>query len=236
VTQREDVVTGGDVRAGVVGHDDTGAARRREQRLDQGGGLGIEVRARLVEEKQLGLVQNRSADGDALLHAGREVAKQLGAVAAHPDAVEELADTRRGGVAEPVQAGVEAQVLLDREVAVEKRLVSQVSQPAADPPCLARQLAAEDLGRPPAGTQQRREDAQKRRLAGAVGAEDDEGLAGGEGETYVAQRGAVAVVAPQARELDRGRAQRPLRSVRAPTLSSGTAPSLSALTRVPLLP
>ena len=183
MSERQDVIRFGEPTFRVVGHDDAGAAGRGEQGVHQRGGLGVEVRARLVEQEQLGLVQERAADGHALRHAGREVAKQLGAVAAHADAVEKLGDARPGAAVdvEPVQAGVEAQVLRDREVAVEQRLVAEVAEPPANAPRLARQLAAEDPGASAARAQERREDAQQRRLAGPVGAEDGEGLAGGEG-------------------------------------------------------
>ena len=148
-----------------------------EQRLDQAGRLGVEVGARLVEQQQLRLVEHGAADGQPLDHAGGEVADQLVRAARHPDPVEQLGDALGGLASEPVQAGVEAQVLGAGQVAVEQRLVAQVADPPARPPGLARQRAAEhrDLaGRRP---KQRREHPQQRRLPGAVRAEHGQRLA-----------------------------------------------------------
>ena len=102
-----------------------------------------------------------------------------------------------------MQPGVEAQVLAAAEVAVEQRLVAEVADPPAQLPGLARQRAAEHDRLAAARPQQRRQDPQQRRLAGAVGPEHDQRLAGGERQPDAVQRRAFAVVAAQAGEADR---------------------------------
>ena len=73
---------------------------------------------------------------------------------------------------------MEAQVLAAAEVAVEQRFVAEVADLAAQLPGFVGELAAEHADLAAGGAQQRREDPQQRRLAGAVGAEDDQRVAG----------------------------------------------------------
>jgi len=108
-----------------------------------------------------------------------------------------------GVPADPVQARLEAQVLAAAEVAVEQRLVAEVADPAAQPPGLAGQRAAEHSHLAPARPQQRGEDPQQGRLAGAVGAEDQQRLAAAELQPDAVQRGPFAVVATQPGEPER---------------------------------
>ena len=91
------------------------------------------------------------------------------------DLLEQLVDAR--GV-DPVQARVEAQVLARAEVAVEQRLVAEQADAAAHGPALAGQLVPEHARAAGVRAQERGQHAQQRRLAGAVGAEDDERRAG----------------------------------------------------------
>ncbi len=90
---------------------------------------------------------------------------------AQADALEQLLDAVER---DAVQAGVEAQVLAAREVAVQQRLVRQQPDPPADGPAVVRERPAEHAHDAGVRAQQRGEDPQQRRLAGAVGAEDDE--------------------------------------------------------------
>src|ERR1700730_14820879 len=95
----------------------------------------------------------------------------------------------------------EAEVLARTQVAVEERLVTEPAHPAAQPPALARQLGAKDARVAPAGAQETREDAEQGRLSGAVRAEHGEALTLSDAERDVAERGALAELAPQAAEL-----------------------------------
>ena len=93
------------------------------------------------------------------------------------DLGQQLLDPR---LADAVQARVEAQVLARAEVAVEQRRVAEQAERARGPP--SRRAAARRRGprRPGVRAQQRGEHAQQRRLARAVGAEDDERRARGQ--------------------------------------------------------
>ena len=138
---------------GVVGDDDAGAAGAG---ADQGAGqlasLGVEVGVGLVEQQQLRLVQDAAADRQPLAHPGRELGDALLGPPLHPGGGEQLGDPRLAGLArDPVQPGVEAQVLAAAEVAVEQRLVAEVADPAAQLPGLVRERAAEHPASPPLG-------------------------------------------------------------------------------------
>ena len=197
----------GSAALGVVGDDDAGvAAAGPDQAAGQLAPLGVEVGVGLVEQQQLRLVQDAAADRQPLAHPGRELGDALVGAALHPGGGEQRRDPRLGGRAgDPVQPGVEAQVLAAAEVAVEQRLVAEVADPPAQLPGLARQRAAEHDGLAAARAQQRRQDPQQRRLAGAVGPEHDQRLAGGDGQPDAVQRRAFAVVAAQPGEPDRRR-------------------------------
>ena len=174
------------------------AAARADQRLDRAGGARVEVGERLVEQQQLGLVQDRAADRHALGHAARQRAHRLVAAPRHPDRVEQRLDPRRRHA---VQPRVEAQVLPRGEVAVEQRVVRQQPDAPAHRPALARAARARAPAPSPAcGREQRGEDPQQRRLAGPVGAEHGE-------RRSARQRRASRRPAPRARRT-RGRVRR----------------------------
>ena len=92
----------------VVGDEDAGvAAAGADQALRQLTALLVEVRIRLVEQQQLGLVQDAAADREALAHPGGELADPVLGPVPHPDCVEQGCNPllrRRAG--EAVQAGV----------------------------------------------------------------------------------------------------------------------------------
>src|SRR6185437_113568 len=79
---------------------------------------------------------------------------------------------------DPVELGVEAQVLLGAEVAVEGLVLEDEADVAAHVVAGGGDVEAGDLGRPVARLGQRAEHVDRRRLAGAVGAEEAEDLAG----------------------------------------------------------
>ncbi len=179
--QPQHLVGFGHVAVGVVGDDDAGApGAGADQPARQLATLGVEVGVGLVEQQQLRLVQDAAADRQPLAHPGRELGDPLVGAALHPDGAEQLLDPRLGlgAPAIPCRRAVEAQVLAAAEVAVEQRLVAEVADPAAQLPGLVRQRAAEHRDLAAAGAQQRREDPQQRRLAGAVGPEHDQRVAG----------------------------------------------------------
>ena len=225
-----------------------GAVRARaDQPAGELAALLVEVGVGLVEQQQLGLVEDAAADRQALAHPGRELADPLVGAALHPDRTQRRLDPGLAGLAvDSVQSGVEAEVLAPAQVPVEERLMAEVADPAAQLPGLARQRAPEDLDLAAARPQKGGEDPQQGRLAGPVRAEHEQGLAGAEGQVDTLQGGPFAELVAQAAQLDcrahpgdcpeRAAQRRFLRSVRRPTASSGPAPSRRAAVRSAPLP
>ena len=137
------------------------------------GGGGVEVRARLVEQQQLGVVQHRAADREPLHHPAR-VACARGRRRAGAGRRARAAP-RRASTPTPCRRAWKRRFSRRGEVAVQQRLVRRAARRARARPSRRRGSALAEHARD-AGVraQQRREHAQQRRLAGAVGAEDDE--------------------------------------------------------------
>ena len=111
-----------------------------------------------------------------------------------------LAHSLRGGV-DSVHAGGEHQVLLRGQMRVEKRVVSRITQPAAQSHGRALLLIQPaDVSR--TRTQYGREASQQRRLAGAVGPGQGHDLTQLQREVHVPQDDATAESFPQAEYLD----------------------------------
>src|SRR2546428_11127541 len=102
--------------------DDARAVRRRtDERLDELDRGRIQICARLVQQQQLGLVQDRARDGGALDHAAGEGPQRLIRATVEADALEQLVHPRESHA---VQPGMKAEVLASRELAVQERLVA----------------------------------------------------------------------------------------------------------------
>src|SRR6185295_19536845 len=113
-------------------------------------------------------------------------ANQLPGPPQHPDPVEKPGyPLPRLFLLEPVQTGLKTQVLGTRQVAVAKRLVAQVADPAPGLPGLTRQGATEHRDLPGGGAEQGRQNPQQGGFAGAVGAQHGQRLAHAELETMV---------------------------------------------------
>ena len=173
-------------------------ARAADQRLDQLAGGRIEVRAGLVEQQQLGRVQDGARDVSRWTMPRLSERTGSSARSRMPTASSSSSTRSRR---DPMQARVVDEVLAPGQVAVQQRLVSQQPDAAAHLPALARQRLAEQLHAALVRAQQRRQDPQQRRLAGAVAAEHRERLPGGERQRDVAQHRALTEVARQAVEL-----------------------------------
>ena len=119
---------------------------------------------RLVEHEQRRLVQKRATEGKPLRHAAGECCDALGARVPQAEALEEHADSL-APLRHAVEAAVEVEVLERRELAVEERLVTDVS----DAPALQRHVdCAPRRGDEP------HEEPQQRRLARPAGSRHDE--------------------------------------------------------------
>src|ERR1700710_864191 len=129
---------------GVVGDDDAGpAAAGADQAAGQLAALGVEVGVGLVEQQQLRLGRDAGADPQPLAHPGGKLDDPLVGAALHPRGGEQLGDPRRCRRAgDPVQPGVEAQVLAAAEVAVEQRLRGRGGAPPPPAPGLVPEGAA----------------------------------------------------------------------------------------------
>ena len=168
---------------------------------------GVDAARRLVEEEQLRLVQERGGERHALPLAGRE---GLGHRSARSDSNPRRAASVRDPLLQPrgleaVDRAEEAQVLLDREVEVERELLAHVAE--APLPLLGvpgHVETAEADGRARARLEQAREHPDRRRLARAVGPEEAEDAAAGHVEADGVDGREVAEAARQPARLQEG--------------------------------
>ncbi len=139
---------------------------------------GVDPGGRLVEQQQLGLVNERAAQMQLLLHAARELRRATFAEGreAAPRQKLRLARLARTG-RHAVEVGEEVQVLGDREGSVESEALRDVADARAQTLRFPGHVAPEHRGAAARGFQQRGQDLQQGRLAGAVGADEAEHLA-----------------------------------------------------------
>ena len=169
----------------------------------------VEAERRLVEEHDRRVVHERPRDPQPLAHPAAERGDQRGGAIAEAD----LAEQRRGRRARArpraaVEAAVVGQVLRGGLLQRVAGALGQHPDPRADParPRVRDAHHGEAARRRP---EDRRQDAERRRLAGAVRAEDADELAGVRGEREALERGHAAVLLAQADRLDgRGAAAR----------------------------
>src|SRR5262245_21465622 len=151
----------------------------------------IHAGRRLVEEQDLGPVDQRAAERELLLHPARErvcapIAKWLELRIDWRDAVAFALGRRAEDRRE------ETDVLLDAEVRIQRELPSHVADTRSQRPQFTDDVLAEDAGGSAIGHEQRREDAEERRLAGAVRADEAEQLARADAERHAVERRVAA--------------------------------------------
>jgi hypothetical protein len=100
---------------------------------------------------------------------------------------------------------VQAEVLLGGQVAVERRVLEHEADVPADGVALAGDVEAVHAGGAGGGPGERAEHVDRRALAGAVGAEEAEDLAAGDGERHTADGLDLAVGLDERVDLDGGR-------------------------------
>src|SRR6185436_7461172 len=154
----------------------------------------VERVARLVENQQLGVVQERPAERQALQHSARIGARPLRASLPEPEALEQHPDPL-APFGHPVETAIEVKVLDRRQLPVDERLMCEVADLAAF--CVDLELAR---GR----DQQAGAEAQQRRLARAVRAGDDEEAAAHKLEVDRLERALVAEAPGQPARPDHG--------------------------------
>ena len=132
-------------------------------------GPRIEAGGRLVEEQHLRVVDERVGEAQALLHAAGQALDVRVALVAEVDEVEEVADhPPPPGGRDAVAAGEEVEVLPDLHVVVDPEDVRHEAEDATGGVGVPADVDPGDLGVAGRRCEQRREDPERRRLAGAV--------------------------------------------------------------------
>ena len=180
-------------------------ARSRQKVLHLAGDGGVEPGQRLVEDQELRIVDQGARERRLLLHAARKAFAAGVAVLPEAEPFEQFFGARisRGRGRNAPEAGDEFQIFERGQLVVEHRLVRQ---PGDDPLGRHRRgerVDAEDLDRARVRLDKARHHAQRRGLAGAVGAEQGVELAGPDGEVESVHGGPVEALA-QAGETKRG--------------------------------
>src|SRR5262245_1542791 len=175
----------------VRGEDDRGAAlaaQLGDLGADANGHVGVETERRLVEKQHLRLGGQRLGESEPLLEAGRELVVLGAPVGSEFAALDQLLDAPlEGAPRETVQASVEGQHLGRAEAPDERPVAAGHVEPAADGERFADDVVSEHGGRPFVGEEQRGQDREERRLAGAVRAQQPEDRAARHLKTRPAQ-------------------------------------------------
>ena len=180
------------------------------QLVDQGPELGADLRVeadgRLVEQDQLRVVDQPAGQQQPPAHPAGELVDGVLAAVAQARQVERPVD-RGSDVLDPVEAGVDREVVLDRDVDVE--VVELGDDPHQRPGRLrlAGQLVAEDAQLAGVGDRLAGEQPHRRRLAGAVGPEQAEADPGRDVEVEPVHRPDLAEALDDAAEFDRSHTQ-----------------------------
>ena len=192
----------------VRGHEDRralGLLQCTDVAPDRAAGLGVEADGRLVEEQHARRVHQAAGDLQAPSHAaGVRLHRRVTAVP-EVDHLEHLAHPRRDDLGvDAVELGVQAEVLLGGEVAVERRVLEHEADVPADGVALADDVEAAHAGGTGRGPGERAQHVDRRALAGAVGAEEAEDLAASDGERDTADGLDLAVGLDECLDLDGG--------------------------------
>ena len=142
-------------------------------------GLGVEAGGGLVEEEDLGLVQQGAGEGHALALAGGEALHPVVGPVGDAEAGEQVVGlVVRRARRQAAHARHERHVLEGGEAVVEAGLLGHHTGALTDGVAVGGRVEAEDGGAAPVGHQQAVEQADGRGLARPVGAEEGDDLAG----------------------------------------------------------
>ena len=154
--------------------------------------LRIETGRGLVEDHQLRLVDQRAGDGEPSLHAAGERLHLVGAPLGELDEGEKLVDALADHLAGEVEvAAVDVEVLLDVNSVSSVVLLGHDTEARPDRGALDRGIDPEHPQCPLGHRGDRSDHPHRRCLAGAVRAEEPEGLAGLDGELDTIDGGEV---------------------------------------------
>ena len=152
-----------------------------------GTGLGVEAGRRLVEEQHAWAMDDAEADVQPATHAARVAHRGPVGGGLEIEGREDLGRAGLGGrLIHAVQPTLDHQLAAAGLGRVRGTALRHVADPAADLLRILGEVGAGDGRRPAGGLEERREHAQGRRLAGAVGAEEAEDLAGPDLEVHAA--------------------------------------------------
>src|SRR5205085_12435791 len=121
---------------------------------------------RLVEEEQLRLPKQRACDAKSLPHPVRVAADAVLCTVAELDQLEDFVDP--GPCAAAVVVRQQLEVPATGQVRVEARAFDEAGDPLEGLRAVDERVASEELRRPGRRADQAEQDAQQRRLAGAV--------------------------------------------------------------------
>src|SRR5262245_25410523 len=166
-------------------------------------GLRVDARGRLVEQKEPGRVDQRAGQIEAAQHPAGVRTGEVIRAPSEPHALEggpgRLLEPRARETVEPSE---EADVGEARQLRVDAHGLRREAERAADRQRLAREARTEDAGVAAAGSEERGQHRQGRRLAGAVRAEQTEELAPPDLEIDPPDRLDCAIVVRQSLDLD----------------------------------
>ena len=150
---------------------------------DRAAGLRIQPDRRLVEEQHPRRVHQPAGDLQPPPHAAAERPDHAVLAVVEADHLEHLPHPRRDqrGL-DAVELGMQLEVLLGGQVAVERRVLEDEADVAADVVALAHHVVAGDLRAPARRLGERAEHVDRGGLAGAVRTQESEHLAGLDGE------------------------------------------------------
>jgi hypothetical protein len=167
--------------------------------LEGAGGDGVYAFKGLVEEEDLGAVDDGGGECELFLHAVGEVGDELFGLGGEAHEFEKLGGAGGGGGGvETVHAADEAKVFGGGEAAEEGEAFGDDADLAFDFDGVGDGVEAEDLDAAGGGGEEAGEHLDGGGLAGAVGAEEAEELTGGDGEVDVLDGGEVAEAAGEA--------------------------------------
>src|SRR5581483_8854437 len=167
--------------------------------------LGVETDGWLVQDDDVGIVDQRLGDAHPLLVALRELAYELAAhvfdLTGVQSVLEPLADAARR---QPLEPGDELEVRLDRHLGVERHRFGQIADALPGLQRLAEHVVAGHSHGPRGRRHEAGDDAHGGRLSGPIGTQKAEDLALLHGEADVAHRQLVGVALAQVLHFDHG--------------------------------
>ena len=152
----------------------------------------VETGQRFVENDEPRVVQQRAGQRDLLAHAAREFLAALVRVGLQTEPADEIPGARFGGrCLDAPQPGNELEIFERRQLVVDHRLVGEPADDLFGRNGIGDGIDAEDGDRALVGLEQTADHSKRRRLAGAVGAEQGIELAGPHGEVETVHGRAV---------------------------------------------